>query len=429
MMGRLGGESLLHAWKGLSKRLDGGWKEARNRIYKHYGIASPTTPKKNWARIIITIIAAVALVAATAVLAGTYGVAASTWTLGQSVAMGAALGAATSASMTAIQGGSWGDILRSGLRGAVTGAISAGIAHGIGDFFMPKIAAAAFNGHWTTAALLNAARIGLHGVTQGAISAATGGSFRDGFIGAVVSGYLSPYVGSKLPDNMIIQGIGAAVVGGTASMLAGGKFANGAMSAAFSYLFNDLAGHRLTGDARYSRIKAGLASGHYRYFGDPLITQELGDEWGNNLVGTSNAVQSFGEKEYTILSFLLPAGVAKSAFRSVGSGIAYSERLLQESVRFGARGFAAWTSEGAAAAVANGATIMQPSIWARITYNFGYTAPMRAEAATFARTVTGEVTVYEGANMGKIFTEVEWPILWMRRQLGEITLKFVDAAK
>ena len=68
-----------------------------------------------------------------------------------------------------------------------------------------------------------------------------GGNFKDGFIGSGVSSVLSPAFGAIPGLNRTVAGrtAVAAVIGGTASELTGGKFANGAMSAAFTHLFNE----------------------------------------------------------------------------------------------------------------------------------------------------------------------------------------------
>nr|WP_255454025.1 RHS repeat-associated core domain-containing protein [Thioalkalivibrio sp. XN279] len=93
--------------------------------------------------------------------------------------------------------------------------------------------------------LSNFQRSALHGITQGAISAAGGGRFGDGALGAFSGSLLSfipeavagPY-GSGGEWAKIGRMTAAAVVGGTASALGGGKFANGAWSAAFVSRFN-----------------------------------------------------------------------------------------------------------------------------------------------------------------------------------------------
>ena len=67
----------------------------------------------------------------------------------------------------------------------------------------------------------------------------SGGSFRDGIIGAAASAALRPLIGKIDAGNTgvsVPRIVAAAIIGGTASKLGGGKFANGAASAAFSQL-------------------------------------------------------------------------------------------------------------------------------------------------------------------------------------------------
>ncbi len=60
-----------------------------------------------------------------------------------------------------------------------------------------------------------------------------------------ISGALSSLgnsgIDAYLPDNMALQTAAAAVLGGTVAEIGGGKFANGAVTGAYSMLFNDLA--------------------------------------------------------------------------------------------------------------------------------------------------------------------------------------------
>jgi RHS repeat-associated protein len=80
------------------------------------------------------------------------------------------------------------------------------------------------------------------GVISGAASALQEGSFRDGFLGAFVSQAFSGVVG-LVPGNdfgaVATRVMLSAIIGGTAAELGGGKFANGAISAAFLRLYND----------------------------------------------------------------------------------------------------------------------------------------------------------------------------------------------
>ncbi len=85
------------------------------------------------------------------------------------------------------------------------------------------------------------ARVAAHGTIGGAVSAAQGGKFAHGFVGAAfsqtvsLSGFYDNFSG-----NRFAQGLVAGVVGGGASVASGGKFESGATAAVFGHLFDDL---------------------------------------------------------------------------------------------------------------------------------------------------------------------------------------------
>ncbi|EGG95528.1 Rhs family protein [gamma proteobacterium IMCC1989] len=92
-------------------------------------------------------------------------------------------------------------------------------------------------------------RVLAHGVVGGTASVLQGGKFGSGFISSAFTKSVSRFVqggaqfvsgGSKIAADML-GAAGAALVGGTASVLGGGKFANGAQTAAIQYLFNQVA--------------------------------------------------------------------------------------------------------------------------------------------------------------------------------------------
>ncbi|MEZ5897878.1 MAG: hypothetical protein R3D51_00135 [Hyphomicrobiaceae bacterium] len=96
-------------------------------------------------------------------------------------------------------------------------------------------------------ALSAAVKIGLHAVVGGAVSVAQGGSFETGALtGAVAAGSsllmdssgLMGHSGDGVPENVAARTAVSAVAGGTASVLSGGKFANGAITGAFAQLYN-----------------------------------------------------------------------------------------------------------------------------------------------------------------------------------------------
>ena len=81
---------------------------------------------------------------------------------------------------------------------------------------------------------------------------AAGSKCGPGALSAAFSKLVSPYTGATNP---VVGTIISAVVGGTASVLGGGKFANGAKTAAYGYIFNNL-GHN--GRAPYDRHEAAV---------------------------------------------------------------------------------------------------------------------------------------------------------------------------
>jgi hypothetical protein len=90
-----------------------------------------------------------------------------------------------------------------------------------------------------------------------------GGKFKHGFLsaaftaGASVNGVFGPAGVSSL-SGKLQNAFSAALVGGTASVLSGSKFANGAITGAFSRMFNDLAEVKRNGFK--SEDEAGIAA-------------------------------------------------------------------------------------------------------------------------------------------------------------------------
>ncbi|MEJ2610735.1 MAG: FG-GAP-like repeat-containing protein [Candidatus Thiodiazotropha sp.] len=129
--------------------------------------------------------------------------------------------------------------MQGAFRGAAAGAFSALLASAIGNVFADGAMDKAFGG--TVGAEI--ARNTLHGISQGTITAASGGDFKSGFIGAFVGHAVGAGVMSKIsgsgPGSILARTMIAAIAGGLASKWGGGKFANGAVSAAFVHLFNN----------------------------------------------------------------------------------------------------------------------------------------------------------------------------------------------
>ena len=144
------------------------------------------------------------------------------------VATGALAGGASGAILTgSVQGA---------LEGAAWGAVSAAAAFGVAELAGAMTGVDAHNatlikgGQLSRAGFIKA--IG-HGLSRAAIAKAQYGTGKGAFLSAFVSSGFSVGADSKF------GAIKMAIVGGTASVIGGGKFANGAMGSAFQFLFND----------------------------------------------------------------------------------------------------------------------------------------------------------------------------------------------
>ena len=159
---------------------------------------------------------------------------------GTAVATGALAGAASGAIMTGT--------LQGTLKGALFGAISAGVAYGIGHGGGLFAKVRQYGGSLGKATL--------HGISRAAISKLQTGSGKGGFLSGFASSILGGVVNNIQTASTTLKVAAAAIAGGTASAIGGGKFANGAMSGAFIMLFNDLKGTMLN-KARDSAVDTG----------------------------------------------------------------------------------------------------------------------------------------------------------------------------
>ena len=129
------------------------------------------------------------------------------------------------------------------LTGALIGAVSGAVFHGIGKAAFGKLSdrAGDFLGTGLTKGEF-AAKVFAHGTAGGVMSVAQGGKFGHGFAAAGVTQAFSPGIDHFITGDSAASIAGritaAAVVGGTASELSGGKFANGAVTGAFVQAFN-----------------------------------------------------------------------------------------------------------------------------------------------------------------------------------------------
>jgi hypothetical protein len=111
-----------------------------------------------------------------------------------------------------------------------------------------------------------------------------GGSCQSGAISAALSKAITPLTtGEKFEVRLIVQ----SAIGGTASTLGGGKFGNGAVTAAFGYLFNEVQHSAAEARAKYGK---GTVGHHWVPFGsttDLDISPEARAFWGQSTNGMS----------------------------------------------------------------------------------------------------------------------------------------------
>jgi hypothetical protein len=154
---------------------------------------------------------------------------------------GFATGFASSFAQTYLNGGSFGQALEAGMTSGTISGVTAGITAGIGSTFMGTDGsgkAGLFgDNYWAN---LGGKAVS-HAAFQGTMNDAQGGSFKDGAIAAFASAAGSHYI-SKIQGDDVLSSVQrttiAATVGGTTSVIGGGKFANGAMTAAIVHMYN-----------------------------------------------------------------------------------------------------------------------------------------------------------------------------------------------
>jgi len=132
-----------------------------------------------------------------------------------------------------------GGLLGGSFAGAVaTGGITGGISSGWDGVGPGMLSGGLFYGAGFVGEELSLARVGAHAVA-GCIGASASGG--DCGSGALSAGF-AQFAGPRLPNlGDYGNAIARAILGGTASVLGGGKFESGAMTGAFGYLFNEMA--------------------------------------------------------------------------------------------------------------------------------------------------------------------------------------------
>ena len=200
-------------------------------------------------------------------------IAISVWLPGAGIWTGTGLFAANGIGAVAASGFIAGAVGSGSLKGAVTGAFTAAAFHGVGGI--------AFKEGFVGSSLKALS----HGAVGGITSVLAGGRFGHGFISASAAQALSGPIGQL--EGRFRRTAAAAALGGTLSAATGGKFANGAATGAFSRAFNDELHERsikaLAREAKLTPMQRELAqSGRVREFwesrlesGDPIAQLAL----------------------------------------------------------------------------------------------------------------------------------------------------------
>ena len=206
-------------------------------------------------------------------------------------------------------------------------AAMAGVFYGIGQYFKgvagangADAATYSFGGLDLTAGQI-AGQIAAHAVAGGVISDLQGGKFGHGFFSA---GVTKGAGGAFLPGGSDLSGkqvaystVVSAVIGGTASEISGGKFSNGAKTAAFQYLYNQ-AGEFIV-DALTREMQTWRAAVRDLLGQDPTVNDDPRNNVPPHLVLNELSVQS-GRVASTCLMMRHPCSGPAGAI-NLGAGV------------------------------------------------------------------------------------------------------------
>ncbi|MBG6211058.1 RHS repeat-associated protein [Labrenzia sp. EL_126] len=253
--------------------------------------------KKNWRTVVVITVAVVA----------------SAFTGGIAGAM--IVGALSGGLNAALYGGDIGDIMR----GAIIGAAAGAAFYGAGDL---ALSVGQESGSLFAETVAGSAG---HGVVGGIEAEINGGDFMSGFASAAVTKALAGPISSV--RNEALQTVVAAGVGGTASVIGGGKFENGAITGAYSHLLNDKM-HEYQ-QSRMEKIVANLPeipqgfSDFVQGFGSAAsfgLTDKINDYLGvGGYVNRDSAAYLYGDIGGSLTTAFYPAGAMR--------GLAYLGKL------------------------------------------------------------------------------------------------------
>ncbi|NHQ94337.1 hypothetical protein GYK42_28635 [Janthinobacterium lividum] len=218
------------------------------------------------------------------------------------------LGAEGAVAQAAVTGFISGTVATGNVKGGLQGAFTAGMFAGAGNV----IAGGNFlTGASEAAAWSGAAGIALHGVVGCATSSATGGSCGSGALSAAFTKALASteFMKSVTESGNKLSGAAiSAAAGGSASILGGGKFANGAVTGAFSYLFNDSLHNEFCRESvcdRFESLKTSPIGKLYNYI------------FGERVGVPVNATYGYGGTAFAgVVGYSADAGIALDSTRN-----------------------------------------------------------------------------------------------------------------
>ena len=207
-------------------------------------------------------------------------------------------------------------------------------------------AAFAFVGHAPILNSISSTRSGgviLHGLVGGGFARAQGGSFQSGFLSAAVAKFSRPFTRT---GNPVGNAVAAAVTGGTASVLGGGKFANGATTGAFSYLFNDALADSYAKNPRTAAAAAELRrvqalsdkqfaqEQFFDLLGEPGFTQgltlgEVIDQFDSLVVNSADLIGNARQLQALSLQNIIADGLSTTITSSVSSAADQATRIIR----------------------------------------------------------------------------------------------------
>jgi RHS repeat-associated protein len=217
-----------------------------------------------------------------------------------SVYFGPWVAAAYSAHLTNIQGGSTGDIMKAGAI-AYAGAAASG----------------------STGGLNPAARIAANIAIGTAVGVASGADFEASFYASAFTAAASAGTANLTQNNPVAGVIISASIGGTASELSGGKFANGAVSGAFQYAA--IAAAQSFDDGEFDVTKREPAPG------DQTVSVELEQQVDHRFRRTTLSGTVSGELVDVDLAYARSRGVVKDFGSTISGGFDRFAILGQDS--------------------------------------------------------------------------------------------------